>query len=53
VTVHAHVGGRPNGLAVLRKILGALTVAEDCWVALRREVAAIAREARGDAGTAH
>jgi peptidoglycan/xylan/chitin deacetylase (PgdA/CDA1 family) len=42
VTVHAHVGGRPNGLATFRKILGALTGADDCWIALRHDVAAAA-----------
>lgn len=40
VTVHAHVGGRPAGRAVLAKILEHVRQSDDCWFATRAELAA-------------
>lgn len=39
VTVHAHIGGRPEGIAALGEILEVASAADDCWIGTRAEIA--------------
>lgn len=43
VTVHAHIGARPAGRAVLAKLIEHATADGDCWIATRAELAATVR----------
>jgi polysaccharide deacetylase len=43
VTVHAHIGGRPDGIKVLRHIISRVVDSPSCWVATRAQIASAAQ----------